>query len=117
MALAYMRVVPSAIKPPLRPLAAAAILRASSTRVWTPARASQSAAAAPVMPAPITAMSVSCTSCNGSRLAYDEFEARKSACQKDVLLKIGILVCEPDAHEGHPYISRCPLAPARHLEG
>src|SRR6266487_6031355 len=84
MVIVYDAVVPSEINPPLRPLAPAAILRASNTLTFIPARASQSATAVPVMPAPITATSVWSEPCN--RLLENTLSVSfSSSCHRDVL--------------------------------
>src|SRR6266487_2196268 len=84
MVVAYDEVVPSEINPPSRPLAPAAILRASNNLTRTPARANQSAVAVPVIPAPITATSVSSLPCKGL-LESAMADSFNSDCQKDIL--------------------------------
>src|SRR5579884_761241 len=84
---AYASVVPVARKPPLRPLAAAATLRASNMQTSAPSLASQSAAAVPVTPAPMMAISV----CRLPRSGFVVGSNCASACQKDVLVKEKLL--------------------------
>src|SRR5260221_1349132 len=83
--LAYVAAVPPKRKPPLRPLAAAAISRASSSATRAPARASQSAVAAPVMPPPITTVSAVRSARSGAAPRGAGACVSRSACQCEML--------------------------------